>query len=269
MKEETEMDYVFLTDIDGTLLRRDAPLTQQVISAARSFTAHGGLLSVCTGRSLPAVEGVAEAIGVNAPSIIYGGAAIYDFQEKKYLYRRPFQWDVMQGVRAVLEADETISVQVFTTERAFVLRRNRRLNERGVVEENRGPLSDPDEVSGDILKLVFCCDEHDRLEACRQYFPGEYCNYAFAARTFVDVVPAGLGKKEAMQRLSELLGVPFNRFFAAGDAITDLPLLEAVGVGFAPENAMPEVKACVDHIVPDVSQGGMAEAFRMAEETLR
>ena len=96
------MNYIFLSDIDGTLLRADAPLTAQVVDAARNYTAQGGLLAVCTGRSLPAVTKVAEEIGVNAPSIIYGGAAIYDFQKKQYLYTQPFRWEIMQAVRAVL-----------------------------------------------------------------------------------------------------------------------------------------------------------------------
>ena len=99
---EHGMNYIFLSDIDGTLLRADAPMTKEVTDAAHAYTGCGGLLYVCTGRSLPAVRAVAEKIGVNAPSIIYGGAAIYDFQKEQYLYSQPFRWDVMQAVRAVL-----------------------------------------------------------------------------------------------------------------------------------------------------------------------
>lgn len=258
------MRHVFLSDIDGTLLRRDAPLTRDVIDAAHAFTAKGGLLSVCTGRSLPAVVEVAKAIGVNAPSIIYGGAAIYDFQTERYLYTQPFRWDVMQAVRAVLEAYDDISMQVFTLKDAYVLRRNRRLNELGVKEENVNPIAPPEAVTGPVLKLVMCCDEPGHLEDCRRFFPPEFCHFAFASRTFVDVVAAGFGKGEAMERLSRLLEVPFDRFFSAGDAITDLPMLRASGVSFAPENALPAVKEAATYTVPSVFEGGMAQAFRMA-----
>lgn len=262
------MRHVFLTDIDGTLLRRDAPLTQEVVEAAHAFTARGGLLSVCTGRSLPAAEPVARAIGVNAPSILYGGAAIYDFSTGAYLYAQPFRWDVMQAVRAVLEAYDDISMQVFTLEDVYVLRRNRRLNELGVKEENVNPLSAPEDVSGPVLKLVMCCEKPDHLEDCRRFFPPEFCHFAFASHTFVDVVAAGFGKGEAMERLSQLLDVPYSRFFSAGDAITDLPMLRASGLSFAPENALPAVKEAVTHTVPSVFQGGMAQAFRIAAERL-
>ena len=262
------MKHIFLTDIDGTLLRADAPLTNKVVEAARAYQDRGGLLAVCTGRSLPAVSAVAEKLGVNAPSIIYGGSAIYDFQKKEYLYAQPFRWDVMQAVRAVLDTFDDISMQVCTKERIYILRRNRRLNELGAKEENTGPLSAPHEVEGEILKLVMCCDEPDHLEHCRRFFPAEYCHFAFASRTFVDVVAAGAGKGEAMERLSELLDIPFNRFFSAGDAMTDLPMLRASAVSFAPENALEPVRQAVSHVVPSVYCGGMEQAFRIAAEQL-
>ena len=260
------MNYIFLSDIDGTLLRADAPLTKKVVEAARAYTDRGGLLAGCTGRSLPAVSAVAEEIGVNAPSIIYGGAAIYDFQKKEYLYARPFRWDVMQAVRSVLDTFDDISMQVCTKEKIYVLRRNRRLNELGAPEENAGPLSAPQEVAGEILKLVMCCDEPDHLESCRRFFPAEYCHFAFASRTFVDVVAAGAGKGEAMGRLSELLDIPFDRFFGAGDAMTDLPMLRAAAFSFAPENALEPVRRAVTQVVPSVYSGGMERAFRFAAE---
>ena len=52
----------FLTDVDGTLLRRDVPLPPAVAEAARRYTALGGRLALCTGRSLPAAEETARSL---------------------------------------------------------------------------------------------------------------------------------------------------------------------------------------------------------------
>jgi len=258
------MDYLFVSDIDGTLLRRDVPLSPQVVDAAKEYMAAGGLLSVCTGRSLPAAREVALTLGVNAPSILYGGAAIYDFQQQKYLFSQPFQWDVMQAVRAVLEQNADISVQVLTLDNIYVLHRSSRLDQWGVQEENIGPVRSSDDVTGQVLKLVMCCDDPSKLEFCRQFFPEKYCNYTFASRTFVDVVAAGFGKGEALKMLSQMTGIPYSRFFCAGDAMTDLPMLKLAGVSYAPENAMDAVKASVSQVVPDIHHSGMAQAFRHA-----
>ena len=40
--------WLFLSDIDGTLVRGEIGLAPGVIAAARAYTAAGGLLAVCT-----------------------------------------------------------------------------------------------------------------------------------------------------------------------------------------------------------------------------
>lgn len=85
------------------------------------------------------------------------------------------------------------------------------------------PCPPREDVTGSILKLVMCCEDPDHLRQCQRFFPPEFCNFAFASRTFVDVVAAGFGKGDAIQTLSRLLTIPLSHFFSAGDAYTDLP----------------------------------------------
>lgn len=263
------MRYIFLTDIDGTLLRADVPLQQKVILAAENYRKCGGLLAICSGRSLLAAQTVARTLGVNAPSILYGGAAIYDFQQERYLESHPFRWDIMQAVRRILAEFSDVSVQVFTLDAIYILQRNQRLDTVGIKEETCFPLSTPEEVTGSILKLVLCCDDPERLHQCRQFFPAEFCNFAFASRTFVDVVATGFGKGDALRSLSQLLNLSPAQFFSAGDAQTDLPMLRASAFSFAPQNASDVVKRAVTYVVPDVRSGGMAQAFQIAATHLR
>lgn len=261
--------FVFLSDIDGTLMRRDAPLTKSVIDAARDFTEAGGLLALCTGRSVVAARETAQRLGVNLPCILYGGASLYDFAGEAHLSLHSFSCDILSSVRRVLAEHPTISMQVFTEDDIYVLRRNARLNARGVREENVGEERKLEDVQGDIIKLVMCGDDASALAACESFFPKDSCNFSFASRNFVDVVASGYTKLDAMRALSKRLKIPFSHFFAAGDAMTDLPLLQCAKVSFAPANAMDEVKASVTHVVPDVKDGGMADAFTLAAELVK
>lgn len=260
--------YLFLSDIDGTLMRRDAPMTDAVAVAARRYTERGGLLALCTGRSVAAARETAVRLGVNAPCILYGGASLYDFAAGRHLFFHAFQGDVLEGVRQVLRLHPDISTQVFTREEIYVLRRNARLNARGVREENVGPERSIDEVSGDIVKLVMCCDDVQELAGCRAYFPEDFCEFAFASRNFVDVVAKGCSKVDALRALSQSTDVPLSAFFAAGDAMTDLPVMRLAGVSFAPENAVDAVKDAATYVVPDVKDGGMAQAFSIAVDLM-
>ena len=261
--------YLFLCDVDGTLLRRDVPLGSSVIQAARSFTEAGGLLALCTGRSVAAARATAAAMGANIPCILYGGAALYDFFTGTFCYVHAFPSSVFQGIAAVLQGHPAISMQVFTAQDIYVLRRNTRLNARGVQEENTAPLSSLSDVQGAVIKLVMCGDDPEELAYCRRYFPEESCDFAFASRNFVDVVAKGCSKVDAMRELSQRLDVPFHRFLCAGDAMTDLPMLRLAGRSFAPANAQEEVRSAVDHVVPDVRECGMAEAFHIAAELVK
>ena len=80
---------------------------------------------------------------------------------------------------------------------------------------------------------------------------------------FVDHM-AGAGKHAAMARLSERLDIPFSRFFAAGDGMTDLEMMHLSGVSYAPENALDPVRRAASRVVPPVEEGGMEAAFRHA-----
>lgn len=256
--------FVFLCDIDGTLMRRDAPLTEPVIDAAKAFIKAGGLLALCTGRSVVAAQETAMLLGVNLPCILYGGASLYDFESKRHLFLHSFRCDILASVRRVLEEHPDISMQVFTENEIYVLRRNARLNARGVQEENIGGERKLEDVQGNIIKLVMCCDDVGELTACEPLFPKDTCEFAFASRNFVDVVASGCSKLDAMRALSRHLGLPFSSFIAAGDAMTDLPLLKRAGFSFAPANAAEAVRVAVTKVVPDVKEGGIAEAFRLA-----
>lgn len=66
-----------------------------------------------------------------------------------------------------------------------------------------------------------------------------------------------------------ILWVKKENFICAGDAITDLPMLQMAGLSFAPDNALEQVKNVVDYVVPPVKKNGMAEAFRIATDYIR
>ena len=258
--------WLFLSDIDGTLVRGEIGLAPGVIAAARAYTAAGGLLAVCTGRAPVSALPVAQALGTNAPCVLYGGAALFDRAQNAVLWSRPFAPEVRSGIAGVLSALPGVSVQAFTQREIYVLRRNRRFNERGVREENTGPIRTLDQVEGPILKLVLCSDNRAELETCRPFFPEETCQFAFSSRNFVDIVAAGAGKEAAMAALSRQLDIPLSRFFCAGDGMTDLPMLQLAGYSYAPANALEPVRQAVDRVVPDVADGGMEQAFRHAAD---
>ena len=61
------------------------PVSDENRAAIEYFMANGGIFSVATGRAKPAFETVVDGIPMNGPTVLFNGAAIYDFPQKKYL----------------------------------------------------------------------------------------------------------------------------------------------------------------------------------------
>lgn len=260
---------VFLSDVDGTLVKCNTPVLKDVVDAAAAYKAVGGGLSLCTGRAPVSALPVARLVGVNLPCILLAGAAVYDCRTERFLFMQPLPDDTLSVLSEILRIYTTASLQVITDRGAFVIRRNARLNERGVQEENTGPERGLSEVEGTMLKVMLCDDDPEKLEeCCATLFPPSRFNASFGSRHFVDVVSAGAGKGQAMEWLAQFTHMPVSRFFAAGDGMTDLPMLKLAGYSYAPVTALDEVKAAADMTIPAAAEGGMAVALRDAAQRM-
>lgn len=162
---------VFLSDIDGTLVRGDVLPAPEVVQAADVFRAAGGLLSLCTGRSVEGARPVAESLSVDTPCVLYGGAALYDFSADRFLWSVPFSPHILDCMERFLREFPHLSLQVLTEQGSFVLRRNALLNAKGVRVENQGPEVPLSALPIPILKLVLCGENREELENCPAVFP--------------------------------------------------------------------------------------------------
>lgn len=257
--------YLFLTDIDGTLLQDPNPPSTPVIAAAQAYLHAGGLLALCTGRSPIATAPVAQALSSNVPAIVYNGAMLYDFQKCAPIWSVQMDFHhTIEHIRSIYEEFPICSLQVFTTEGIFLLRRNELFDRLGVQAEMPPCLSTPDEIHGEILKYVQCCEDIHALQTCTALH-GQ--NTKFSSPMVAETIPQGAGKEIAMDKLLELLGVPPAHTFGAGDGGTDLPMLRRCAYPFAPCDAIPQLHAFCE-IIPSCQQDGMAVAFQKACQIL-
>jgi hydroxymethylpyrimidine pyrophosphatase-like HAD family hydrolase len=78
----------------------------------------------------------------------------------------------------------------------------------------------------------------------------------------VDITPLGVDKnfwvKEACQRLR----ISLSQVLCIGDALNDIPMLEAAGFSGCPSNAVGEVKRIVDFVASSDSTRGMLEILK-------
>ncbi len=257
--------YIFLSDIDGTLLGGHSGIPQNVINAAQEFMNAGGLLSLSTGRSIVSARWVAKEMKVNLPCILYTGAAIYDFETERYIWSCHFNNDILPIIERIYYEYPDFSLQVYTYDNIYMLRANHRLMTRGIKEEIPDSLSVLSDIKGNILKLVLTCDNVERLNQCKEdLFSTNNHVFSFSSTHFVEIVPKGAGKDNAMKVMAEMYKVQLFNFFVAGDGMTDLPMIEIAGYSFAPSSAPKYLLDACKIVIPTYKEGGMEKAFDYA-----
>ncbi|HBI73913.1 MAG TPA: hypothetical protein DDY59_12085 [Lachnospiraceae bacterium] len=261
--------FLFLSDIDGTLLRGSSGIGEGVKTAARKFISTGGLLTLCTGRSRFSTRWIAEELGIQIPCILYNGAGIYDFSQDRYLKSFPLPEDVLELVRKVYDFYPGISIQVYTKDNIYMIRTNEYLAAHGVQEEMQGPIYSLVDVRGEILKITMVSTDRSLLKQCgEEVFNNEQLRFDFASRHFAEVYAREAGKEAALHIMAEHYGVKIKNVFSAGDGMTDLQVLKASGYSFAPVNAPRQLLEVCSMVIPACEDGGMGQAFNRAIEMM-
>ena len=110
-------------------------------------------------------------------------------------------------------------------------------------------------------KLLFV-DDHGTLTAIQHYmqatWPGVF-DYCFSCDVFLEIIPKGCTKGDAIPVLKRLCGMESAPVFALGDYGNDLTMLRAADFSGCPTTAIPEVRETVNWIGPPVGQGVLAE----------
>lgn len=63
-----------------------------------------------------------------------------------------------------------------------------------------------------------------------------------------DILPAGAGKWQGVQRLSEMLRIPVSDILAVGNYDNDIDMIRGAGVGVAVSNALEHVRSAADYV---------------------
>ena len=76
------------------------------------------------------------------------------------------------------------------------------------------------------------------------------------------ITHAGATKEAALALLCRHWAIDPAQVLALGDSESDIGMLRLAGVGVAPGNAQPSVRAAADWVAPDASDAGVAAAVR-------
>ncbi|MCR5626603.1 MAG: HAD hydrolase family protein, partial [Lachnospiraceae bacterium] len=114
------------------------------------------------------------------------------------------------------------------------------------------------------LKVILCTLKgRELLEKCRDEIEPKVGDSLYTLVTsdiLLEIGPNEATKGKAVKKMAELLGVPFENCYAAGDEANDLSMIEETPHGIAMANAIESLKGIAEFVTDaDCNHDGVAE----------
>lgn len=246
---------VIAMDLDDTLLKHDLTISDRTVAALGLARERGIRLILASGRSPEAMYPYAERIGIHRDQsylICNNGSQAIASDSRRTVFEDFLPTDIaLEAFR--LTVDAGLSCHVYEGDNIWVSRetefsdRDWRLSGlKPIVPEDYEEL-----IKRGVFKLVIPGDPEYivPIEAEMKVVFSDRATVFVSKPYFLEVLPRGVGKGEALQRIAEgILGVPRNRVMAFGDSMNDESMIRYAGQSVAMRNSRPEILAQARHV---------------------
>ena len=265
-------DTLYVSDLDGTLLRSDQTLSAYTCAAINRLVQAGVHFSYATARSIDTAVRVTKGIEVDIPVIVHNGAFIVDSITRRPLWSARFTAEEEREIYGVFEEHGlfplTYAVIDGKNRFSYIRRKCGRaqwefvLSRIGYEDDRRAReiFSPREALDGDVYYFACIGDSEEQLapayERLKDRFRCIFARDIYTAAPWLEVLPANASKAAAARILQERLGC--SRLVCFGDAANDLPLFEAADERYAVQNAAPELKALATGVLASNDEDAVA-----------
>jgi hypothetical protein len=257
---------LFVFDIDGTLVDSKVRMSGRTVRALERISKKAEIV-ICTGRMcsstvnilkkyIPSFLGKANLITYNGGRVQDAkGTLIYESLIDKDTAAEISKYFFSNGIYFQVYIDD----QLYTYEDCVKIRDYslhasvEYIIHEDLIELIRSAPSGPNKL------LVI--DEPDRLgtiqEFIGKYFSGVQSVMSF--RNYLDIVPVGVSKGNALEKIALKLGADISKAFVFGDSQNDISMLRLTENSFAMGNSTENVKKVCKYIIPTNDEEGVAQ----------
>lgn len=261
------MKTLYVSDLDGTLLRNDERTSDYTNSVINRLTEQGMIFSYATARSLVTAKKATRGIVAKIPLIVYNGAFVIDNVTENILSANYFD----HAVYGML--DDLFANQVYPIVYAYVDGKEKfsfvpELCTNGMrqfLDSRKGDVrtnivrSATDLKSGNLFYIT-CIDEPDKLDPLYEKYKGVYhCVYhteIYTQKQWLEIMPRSASKANAIKQLKALLGC--EKVIAFGDGKNDIDMFKLADESYAVANAHEDLKKHATAIIQSNEEDGVA-----------
>ncbi len=266
---EEFMKTLYVSDLDGTLLRSDARTSEYTNQVINQLTSEGILFSYATARSYLTATKATKGLNAKIPIITYNGAVILQNDTFDIIAQNAFCPNEKEEIlNALLCRDIYPIVYVYRSGKEkfsyLVNKCNRATTE--FLLTRKGDVRDTPVASGSALGFgdafyFVCIDAYEKLEPLYIQFKEKYhCIFQteiYSGEQWLEIVPKSVSKANAILQLKEDLGIEY--IVAFGDGKNDIEMFEIADESYAVENAVDELKTIATGIIESNDSDGVAK----------
>lgn len=261
------MRNLYVSDLDGTLLRSNETTSEYTNSVINSLVAKGMFFSYATARSLVTARKVTQGIHAKIPLIVYNGTFVMDNVTGEILIANYFDSSVntileelfsagiYPIVYGILDGKERFSYVPELCTPGMKTFLNTR---RGDIRTNAVP--SPSALKKGNLFYITCIDAPEKLKPFYEKYKDRYhCIYdtdLYSKEQWLEIMPATASKANAARQLKALLNC--DRLIAFGDGKNDIDLFQSADASYAVKNACLELKALAAEVIGSNEEDGVA-----------
>jgi len=261
---------ILFTDLDGTLLDDSKAISQGNRSAADRALDAGHKIVLASGRALANVLPIADKLDLQRAGgyiVSYNGGQIYDCHAQRLLLNQTLSFD---DVAAIFELADKAGIYCQTYEDGYVLGSREGEELDFYVKEASARYKVPENVPLYLMKepnklLLIDMNSKENLIAFQAALMEQFSDRLdsfFSNDHYLEVVPKGVSKGNALHFLCNYLNIPSDNSVAAGDYENDLPMIREAAVGVILANAPDFVKKEADFVTEkDNNHDGFAEVI--------
>ncbi|MCF0231963.1 MAG: Cof-type HAD-IIB family hydrolase [Enterococcus sp.] len=255
-------------DIDGTLLDSKNNIPEANKKALQNACMNGAHIVLASGRPITGVIPYINALELPKPAkyaISLNGGMINNLETGEKIISALLSYQDFLDLEKLKEFPGLYSHAV--CEEGFYTT-DRKIGHWSLYDayETRTPVfprKAEELIDMPIIKNTFTGDP-DVLDKVWEWLPKkifERFNVCRSAPIFIDVMPAGVNKGVALEKLTEMLNIDRGGVMSLGDADNDEGMLLAAGISVAMGNASDSLKKIAKHVTKSNDEAGLAWAI--------
>ena len=262
------MKTLYVTDLDGTLLRSDERTSGYTNQVINQLVAQGLVFSYATARSYHTSRKVTQGLNAEFPLIVYNGAMVVDNVSGNFLIKNFFD-DEICGV-----ISDLIQHGIFPIVYAFIggVEKFTYIPEKcspetkaflGTRENDRrsNPVDTETKLTTGEIFYITCIDSIEKLEPLYQKYVARYhCVFQediYTKHQWLEIMPKAASKANAIRQLKEQLGC--QKVVVFGDGKNDIDMFEMADEAYAVSNAVEELKQVATGVIGNNNEDAIAK----------